>query len=49
MLSVVKLSQHVEKPDPATVFGEGEVVLEYSEYNNASYGYADIQVSNAIA
>lgn len=49
MLLVVKLSQHVEKPDPATVFGEGEVVLEYSEYNKASYGYATIKVSSAVA
>ena len=49
MLSVVKLSQYVEKPDPATVFGEGEVVLEYSEYNKASYGYGTIKVSSAIA
>ncbi|KAJ4402387.1 hypothetical protein N0V91_007252 [Didymella pomorum] len=45
----LKLSQHVENPNPATVFGEGEVVLEYSEFNKASYGDATIYVSSAVA
>ena len=49
VLSVLKLSQQVEHPNPATVFGEGEVVLEYSEYNKASYGDATIYVSSAVA
>ena len=46
---VLKLSQHVEHPNPATVLGEGEVVLEYSEYNKASYSDATIEVQKAIA
>jgi hypothetical protein len=45
----LKLSQGIEKPDPATVFGEAEFTLVDHEYLDVKVAEGTVEVQKAIA